>query len=144
MSPEPKVGWLLSYSYLWADDFRRGAEEGVKTRPCALVAATRRDGDRIVAIVVPVTHSPPVDPEAAIEIAAVTKARLGLDAQRSWIICDEANVFAWPGPDLRAAGGQTPPSIWYGPLPPKLATAAREKLLGFAKAGRLRRVPRTE
>ena len=144
MSLEPKVGWLLSYSYLWADEHRRGAEEGSKNRPCALVAATRRDGDRIVAIVVPVTHSPPGDLETAIEIPAGTKARLGLDAQRSWIVCNEANVFAWPGPDLRAAGSQTPPSIWYGPLPPRLATAAREKLLDFAKTGRLRRVPRTE
>ncbi|SCB50375.1 hypothetical protein [Rhizobium multihospitium] len=144
MSLEPKVGWLLSYSYLWADEHGLGAEEGVKNRPCALVAATRRDGDRIVAIVVPVTHSPPSNPETAIEIPALTKARLGLDAQRSWIVCNEANVFAWPGPDLRAAVGKASPSIWYGPLPPKLATAAREKLLGFAKAGRLHRVPRTE
>ena len=90
------------------------------------------------------THSPPADPETAIEIPAVTKARLGLDPQRSFIICNEANVFAWPGPDLRAAASHKPPTIWYGPLPPKLATAAREKLLGFARAGRLRRVPRTE
>ena len=51
MSLEPKVGWLLGYSYLWADDHRRGAEEGVKNRPCALVAAMRRDGERIVAVV---------------------------------------------------------------------------------------------
>ena len=62
MTLAPRVGWLLSYSYLWADDHRRGAEEGIKNRPCALVAATRRDGDRIVAIVTPVTHSPPADP----------------------------------------------------------------------------------
>src|SRR5215467_15205965 len=96
MSLEPKVGWLLGYSYLWADDHRRGAEEGVKNRPCALVAAMRRDGDRIVAVVVPVTHSPPSDPETAIEIPAVTKARLGLDAQRSWIVCN--------GERLRLAG----------------------------------------
>jgi hypothetical protein len=144
MTPEPKVGWLLGYSYLWAADYRRGGEEGAKNRPCALVAATRRDGDRIVAIVVPVTHSPPVDPQTAIEIPGVTKARLGLDAQRSWIICNEANIFAWPGPDLRAVPGRTPSGIWFGPLPPKLAKAAREKLLGYARAGRLRGVPRTE
>jgi hypothetical protein len=144
MRLEPRVGWLLSYSYLWADDHRRGDEEGVKDRPCALVAATRREGARIVAVVVPVTHTPPRDPQTAIEIPAVTKARLGLDVQRSWIVCNEANVFAWPGPDLRSAVGATPPSIWYGPLPPKLATTAREKLLAFARAGRLRRVPRTE
>ena len=132
MSLEPKVGWLLSYSYLWADDHGRGAEEGVKTRPCALVAATRRDGDRIVAIVVPVTHSPPADPETAIEIPAVTKARLGLDALRSWIICTEANVFVWPGPDLRAARRQEPTQhlVW--------AAAAEARDGGAREAARFR------
>lgn len=141
---EPRVGWLLSYSYLWADDHRSGAEEGIKNRPCALVAATRREGGRVVAVVLPVTHSPPNDPEMAIEIPAVTKARLGLDAARSWIICNEANVFTWPGPDVRAAPGRKPPSIWYGPLPPNLAAAVRTKLLTCARDKRLRRVPRSQ
>lgn len=144
MKLEPKVGWLLSFSYLWADEFSRGGEEGVKNRPCVLVAATRRENDQIVAIVEPVTHSPPADPAIAIELPAATKARLGLDAERSWIVCDEANVFAWPGPDVRAAVGRTPASIWYGPLPPKLFAAVREKLLETARLGRLRRVPRIE
>jgi hypothetical protein len=31
MTLAPRVGWLLSYSYLWADDHRRGAEEGLRT-----------------------------------------------------------------------------------------------------------------
>lgn len=144
MKLEPKVGWLLSFSYLWADEFSQGVEEGAKNRPCALVAATRREDDRVVAIVVPVTHSPPADPNVAVEIPAATKARLGLDKERSWIVCDEANVFSWPGPDLRAAVGRTPASIWYGPLPPKLFAAVREKLLGQARAGRLLRISRTE
>ena len=144
MSLEPRVGWLLSYSYLWADERQRGAEEGRKNRPCAMVAATRQDDDRIVAVVLPVTHSPPADPKAAIEIPAVTKARLGLDAERSWIVCNEANVFVWPGPDLQLARGRTPPSIWYGPLPPRLVATARERFLERARAGRLRRVPRNE
>lgn len=143
MSLEPKVGWLLNYSYLWARDHQHGAEEGSKNRPCALVAATRREGSKMIAIVLPVTHSEPADPQTAIEIPALTKKRLGLDEQRSWIICNEANVFVWPGPDLRAAAGKKPPSIWYGPLPPNLAKAARGKLLAYRQAGRLRRVPRT-
>ena len=82
MKLEPKVGWLLSFSYLWADEFSRGGEEGVKNRPCVLVAATRRENDQIVAIVVPVTHSPPADPAIAIDLLAATQARLGLDAER--------------------------------------------------------------
>jgi hypothetical protein len=117
---------------------------GDQNRPCALVAATRRDGDRIVAVVVPVTHSPPADPLTAIEIPAITKTRLGLDAQRSWIICNEANVLPGLARTLRAATGRAAPSVWYGPLPPKLAAAARDKLLEIARAGCLRRVPRTE
>lgn len=141
---EPKVGWLLSYSYLWADEHRRSAEEGTKNRPWALMAATRREGGRVVAIVLPVTHSPPADPETAIEIPAVTKARLGLDAARSWIVCNEANVFTWPGPDVRAAVGRTPPSMWYGPLPPNLAEAVRTKLLTYARDKHLRQVPRSQ
>ena len=82
---------------MWADDHRRGAEEGIKNRPCALVAATRRDGDRIVAIVVPVTHSPPADPETAIEIPAVTKARLGLDPgfSPSFIVVNAKHNEVW-------------------------------------------------
>jgi hypothetical protein len=56
--------------------------------------------------------------------------------------------FEYLDAELEPAGasavGRTPPSVWFGPLPPKLATAAREKLLGFARAGRLRQVPRTE
>lgn len=93
---------------------------------------------------VPVTHSPPADRGTAIEIPALTKARLGLDAERSWIVCNEANVFTWPGPDLHAAGHQTPPSIASGPMPPNLTTAARDKMRDFVKAGRLRQVPHTE
>ena len=49
--------------------------------------SARREGDRIVAIVVPGDLLSAADPTTAIEIPAVTKARLGLDAQRSWIIC---------------------------------------------------------
>jgi hypothetical protein len=94
MCLERKVGRLLSYSYRWADEHRRGAEEGVKNRPC-LVSAKRRDGQSHRRRRGASSHSPPADQEAAVELPAVTKARLGLDAQRaSWIICNETNVFA--------------------------------------------------
>lgn len=113
----PKVGWLLSYSYRWARQHSFGADQGAKIRPCALIAAARRKRCRIVALAVPLTHRPRIDPKTAIEIPAVTKLRLDLDAQRSWIICNKANIFTWPGFDLHTVKGRTPPSIWYGPLP---------------------------
>ena len=61
-------------------------------------------------IVVPVTHSPPDNATHAIEISAKTKPRPGLDDQRSWIIVNEANIFAWPDPELREAGNRC---LWF-------------------------------
>ncbi|MFC4594309.1 MULTISPECIES: hypothetical protein [Sphingobium] len=43
--------------------------------------------------VLPVTHTPPTDERLAVEIPTRTKARLGLDDARSWIILSEANRF---------------------------------------------------
>ena len=116
---------LQSYSYRWADDHRRGAEEGLKNRPC-LVSAKRRNGESHRRGRGASSHSPPTDQEAAVELPAVTKRVSASMPSASWIICNEANVVAWSGPDLRSAAGRTPLSIWYGPLPPKLATAKAE------------------
>lgn len=41
------------------------------------------------------------------------RAQLGLSAERSWVIADEANRFAWPGHDSGPIKG-TEPSIRYG------------------------------
>jgi hypothetical protein len=37
--PSPKPGLVIGFSYLWATEYRQGAEEGRKDRPCAIVAA---------------------------------------------------------------------------------------------------------
>jgi hypothetical protein len=37
MTAEPKVGWLLSYSYLWADDHVVSDEEGLRIGPVRLL-----------------------------------------------------------------------------------------------------------
>lgn len=98
--PSPQPGLVIRYSYLWVDEYEQGREEGVKDRPCAVVAAIRIDRDgKTRVLVVPITHSPPVGSEA-IEIPPAIKARLMLDAERSWIILSEANEFFWPGPDV--------------------------------------------
>jgi hypothetical protein len=99
--PEPEVGLVISYSYLWKEEEERGQVEGRKDRPCAIVLAIDHpdpevDGHKQVAVV-PITHSPPHDPEVAVEIPPRVKEHLGLDAERSWVILDEVNVFTWPG-----------------------------------------------
>lgn len=79
----------------------------------------RRDHPDVV--VLPVTHTPPREPNDAFEIPPATKQRLGLDDARSWIVTTEANIFVWPGPDIRpvSAGGASA----YGYLPAALTRA---------------------
>jgi len=115
--PEPRAGMVISYSYLWEREARRGQEEGVKYRPCAIVLATdAADGKKRVQIL-PVTHSPPSENEAAIEIPAVIKRHLKLDDHPSWILLGEYNQFLWPGYDLGEVGSSHSPV--YGFLPQK-------------------------
>jgi len=93
--------------------------------------------------VVPVTHSPPDSPNVAIEIPAETKRRLGLDDDRSWIVVSEANVFGWPGPDIRPAVSGRFETVAYGLLPANLFREVRTRFLRAAAAGGAV-VPRTE
>ena len=65
--PTPKPGLVIRYSFLWSNEKAKGATEGSKDRPCAIVVATRRDVDGdIDTIVAPITHLPPEDPTASI------------------------------------------------------------------------------
>ena len=142
--PEPYVGLVIRYSYLWKREFDEGREEGTKDRPCAIVmTVVDEDGDKEV-LVLPITHSAPSELADAIEIPAATKSRLGLDGERSWIVITEANEFVWPGPDLRPAPGRDESTIAYGPLPPRFFTHVRDKFLECDQREKSRRVKRTE
>ena len=110
--PDPQPGLVIRYSYLWHSEFLEGREDGVKDRPCAIVAAikTDADGDTRV-LVLPVTHTAPAKGAPAIEIPPGIKKQLKLDTQRSWIVLSEWNEFIWPGPDLRRAPGAEDSSV---------------------------------
>ena len=52
----------------WQSEAAAGREEGGKDRPCAIVlAVVARDGDTVV-YVLPITHTPPLDPDDAVEL----------------------------------------------------------------------------
>jgi hypothetical protein len=141
--PVPQPGLVIRYSYLWLSEHRRGQEEGVKDRPCAvLLALTNNEGEQKV-VVLPITHTPPSDPSLAVEIPSDTKRRLGLDRERSWIIVTESNRFTWPGPDLRPATPGDAASVAYGLLPRALFNEVRTKWLALFEARRTLTVPRT-
>ena len=147
--PEPEVGLVVSYSYLWKDEAERGLVEGRKDRPCAIVLAIDLPapepgpGGRKQVAVAPITHSPPHDSSVAVEIPLRVKEHLGLDGERSWVILEEVNVFAWPGFDLRPTRrGQT--RIDYGLLPPKFFGRLIEKFTELRSQGKVSGASRDE
>jgi hypothetical protein len=142
--PIPKPGLVVRYSFLWSNEKAKGAAEGSKDRPCAIVVATRlnADGD-IDTILAPITHQPPDDPTASIKIPAATCKKLGLDSGRHWLRLDELNRFAWPGFDLRPIPGE-PGQYEYGMLPPRLFQQLRDGILARQKAQAGRIISRDE
>jgi hypothetical protein len=141
--PVPRPGLVIRYAYLWESEARRGRDEGVKDRPCAIILVILRGGEHPIVRVLPVTHTPPVDPADALEIPHLTKERLGLDSERSWVVLSEANDFIWPGPDLRPVPGADPATVAYGFLPPGLMRVLRERLEHRRRERRMRAVSRT-
>ena len=142
--PQPRPGLVIRYSYLWRREADTGHEEGVKDRPCAIVVAVKTEADETTVYVLPITHAPPRIAGDAVELPRATKDRLGLDGDRSWIMLTEANIFAWPGPDLRFVAGQGPESIAYGMLPPGLIQIVKDRFVEILKARRAGLVRRTE
>jgi len=142
--PIPQPGLVIRYSYLWHREARSGQEEGLKDRPCAIVLASQNEDGTTRVYVLPITHSPPVHVGEAIEIPAPVKARLGLDGQRSWVVISEANVFTWPGPDLRFQPGKGPESSVYGFLPPAFFRVVRQRFLAANRDKKAGLIPRTQ
>jgi hypothetical protein len=142
--PQPVPGLVIRYSYLWQSEHLRGQEEGVKDRPCAVILVTSNVGESKTVTVLPITHTPPTNPELAVEIPQATKRRLGLDDERSWIVLTEANRFNWPGPDLRFAKYGDVNSACYGLLPHELFKQVKSKLDDVITRRLIKLVPRTE
>jgi hypothetical protein len=137
--PIPKPGLVIRYGFLWSNEKDKGAVEGAKDRPCAIIVAMKRAADgEVDTIVAPITHQPPEDTGASLEIPAATCKSLGLDGSRHWLRLDELNRFAWPGFDLRPIPG-SPDKYEYGMLPIGLFQQLREGILRRQKerAGRI-------
>ena len=142
--PVPRPGLVICYAYLWAEEQRLGREEGVKNRPCAIIAARQVIDGREIVTVLPITHSPPSQKTPAIELPPVIKVHLGLDAAPSWIMLTETNDFLWPGPDLFLVPGVSPPRFHFGMLPPRFYAHVRDRVLEVSKERRQNRIWRNE
>ncbi|MBV9974500.1 MAG: hypothetical protein JO105_03805 [Hyphomicrobiales bacterium] len=140
--PDPVPGLVIRYSYLWLKEHRRDQEEGGKNRPCAIILVVENDGEYKVTVL-PISHTPPADPNLAVEIPPPAKRRLNLDDERSWVVLTEANRFTWPGPDLRPFTSGDPTSVCHGPLPFALFNEIRTKLVAAIRAKRVSLVARS-
>ena len=141
MLPVPAPGLVVSYVYLWRDQYLGGADEGRKMRPCAIVLAmTDEDGDNRV-YVAPITHSRPRDPHA-VELPLAAKRRLGLDDAPSWIVTSELNRFVWPGYDLRPIARDKPDVFAWGFLPTEVFAAVKRGIAAHQRARDLNVTPR--
>jgi hypothetical protein len=138
---QPEIGQVIRHAYLWWNEARKGREEGRKDRPCVIVHLRANDQQELETYICPVTHSPPEVPEKAMEIPKATKARLGLDDERSWIITTEVNRFIWPGPDIRPTPGG---GYSYGLLPAAMTRHLIQQIKQNAQNRSLLVVGRTE
>ena len=129
---------VIRYSFLWSHEREAGAEEAAKDRPCAIVvASTREPSGDIRIIVAPITHRPPEDVSASIEIPRTVCRELGLDIGHHWLRLDELNRFTWPGYDLRQIPGRTG-DYDYGMLPRGLFEQLRQGILARQSARQMR------
>ena len=138
----PEPGLVIPYVYLWRREHESGEETGRKARPALVVIAVTivATGKQRVAVC-PITSQQPDSTRSAIELPQRVKAHLGLDAARSWVICDEYNEFDWPGVDLDTTPTGTSS---YGFAPDALVERVRAEMRDARGRGSLKRVPRTE
>ena len=140
--PTPEPGLVIPYAYLWRHEHRKGKEEGRKIRPSVIVLAVQSPkGDAPRVTVAPITHTPPAKDGEAIELPLRVKQALGLDDDRSWIVLDEVNQFAWPGYDIRPVPGSKD-RFAYGFIPPKLYDVVIRRILELATDRRVAEIPR--
>ena len=139
--PNPELGLVRNYAFLWSDEHREGLEEGRKNRPSAIAfrTAQRNDGATTV-IVLPITHAPPRAPTVAIASSPSVKQHLGLDDDPSWIILTDGKEFVWPGFDLRKAPGKD--AYAFGFPPPRLFACIRDAFTALRAGGKTKTATR--
>jgi hypothetical protein len=136
--PDPVAGLVVRYDYLWRDEQKYGREEGVKTRPCAVVLALPNK-DTPTVLMAAITHRHPDTTDNCIEIPPRIKQHLGLDSARSWIILSEVNIVQWDDAGIVPVSKDK----WtYGVLPQKLLRQMIDTIITLSRQRKLRQVAR--
>lgn len=138
MTP-PSQGDVWAYSYLWHWQHERGGTEGRKTRPTSLVAAVKDADGRTNLFLLAITSQKPGENRTALPIPQIERARAGLDASKPlWVILDEYNH------DILETSFYLEPDGRMGAFSASFHAKAFALFLAQARAGRVRKVPRTD
>ena len=141
--PEPQVGMVVSYCFLWPRQARKGLDVGEKNRPCLIMAVdTPKDGSPKKVFVAPITHTAPFQPEDSVQIPQETKRRIGLDHETSWLMLSDVNKFNWPGYDLGRVPRRNQPTCVYGSVSASFMNTAQHQMRDMFKEKRVTIVPR--
>ena len=143
--PEPPVGFLIAYEYLWESQAEE-REDGVKSYPSIVVFRNVLPDGVTIAYVAGISHMPPGPNDRAVEVPLKLKTHLGLDDQRAWVYTDQLNAFIWPGPDVRDAhrlSRLSEDSCVIGRLPDDWFETVKAHILESNRLGRLKPRKRT-
>ncbi|MDP1641390.1 MAG: hypothetical protein Q8L59_04345 [Phenylobacterium sp.] len=102
-----------------------------------IVTAIVRKADGVTEVLLaPITHSPPEDGTAALEVPTKVGKHLGLDEERSYIIADETNSVAWDDAGIVPA---EPGKRWvYGRVPQALSDQLRASMIDLISKKKLK------
>lgn len=92
--PNPCVGLVICYDYLFESEKRKGREEGQKPRPSAVIVAPAGQSENTV-LICAITHTKPDDERDGVLISPADRRWMGLDNKPQWVITDECNLVDW-------------------------------------------------
>jgi hypothetical protein len=103
-----------------------------------IVLAVQREGKATIVTVVPITRRAPPASDLAVKLSVEAKRRLGLDdSGPSWIITNDVNEFAWPGPDIRRVATKPSTKFVYGLVPRAMFYDVRDAVVKHHETGTL-------
>ena len=89
--PEPRLGLVVRYGFVWASPARRRPPDAGKDRPCVIVDLERtahptiRSRDILRITYLPISHTAPRAGEEAITVPPRVAQYLGLTGERSFL-----------------------------------------------------------
>jgi hypothetical protein len=136
--PEPKLGLVVHYGFVWASAARRAPPDSGKDRPCLIVDLEQvvepalRGRPVIRVTYLPISHIAPRRGEQALAIPPRVAQHLSLTSRQSYLYTSYAAEDDWPF-DLAPVPGSHD-RFNYGFVPPRLFQAIADDFATYLAA----------